>query len=491
MLPAMAGDASPPASTGVTGPASHGAPAPSQGPARIGRFVLVRKIGEGGMGRVYLAHDEALDRRVAVKVLHRGASKAGWLLREAQALAKLSHPNVVPVYEVGEQDGRVFLAMEYVSGRTLRGVLADPPSPYELLRVLVQAGRGLQAAHLAGLVHRDFKPDNVLIGRDGRARVVDFGIAALDDARESGGVEPVPPSLVAGAPISGSPSALSSKMTETGAMMGTPAFMSPEQFHGHKATAKSDQFSFCVVLYTAVYGMAPFSGDDVLELGQAVTKGLLQRPHEGTDAPKWLWPLIERGLSPDPAERFSTMGMLLDEIEARLPRDADADPRTTQRERRAAFGMLLMHGVVTTAYLAWQGRRAMATPWHLVGLGVSFFLVSLLTVGLLWRGLQKSVHGRQLAGLIVCTAGILVVHRLVAAKLGSPVENVLVIDVLLVASVFAVGAVLLDRRLAWVCAAGLAATAVAAWSPEIAHFVFAVVVLAGVMGGIYVSSEAD
>ncbi len=218
--------------------------------AAVGRYVILDRIGAGGMGVVYAAYDPELDRRVALKLLRTDRFAAPGhlrLLREAKALARLTHPNVVAVHDAGTFGDQVFVAMELVEGETLRQWLeAGARSWREVLDRLLAAGRGLAAAHAAGLVHRDFKPENVLLGRDGRVRVVDFGLAkALADAAE----EPA-------APDSGGE--LASPLTEWGAVLGTPAYMAPEQIRGIAADARSDQFSFCVALYEALYGERPF-----------------------------------------------------------------------------------------------------------------------------------------------------------------------------------------------------------------------------------------
>src|SRR5262245_13552108 len=158
-------------------------------PVRVGRFILLEQLGVGAMGEIYAAYDERLDRRVALKLVRHGSDLTvradELLLREAQALAQVSHPNVVQIYEAGAHDGRLFIAMELIRGQTLTQWLQDAsqmPRPHrsrEILRRFIAAGRGLEAAHAAGVAHRDFKPDNVLVGRDGRVCVVDFGLARV------------------------------------------------------------------------------------------------------------------------------------------------------------------------------------------------------------------------------------------------------------------------------------------------------------------------
>src|SRR5690606_14002911 len=217
-------------------------------------------LGEGGMGVVYAAYDEDLDRRIAIKVLrdsYGDAAARERMVREAQAMARLSHPNVVQVHDVGDQGGQLYVAMEFVKGMTLRTWLSEQDRPWREIRAMfVQAGRGLAAAHAEGLVHRDFKPDNVLIGGDGRARVADFGLAGAAGVPDSDS-ESLPDSVVIRV---GRQSAFNTALTLAGTIMGTPAYMSPEQHRGVATDARSDQFSFCVALWGAIYGEPPFAG---------------------------------------------------------------------------------------------------------------------------------------------------------------------------------------------------------------------------------------
>jgi eukaryotic-like serine/threonine-protein kinase len=265
--------------------------------------------------------------------------------------------------------------------------------------------------------------------------------------------------------------------------------MSPEQFRGERATAKSDQFGFCVAVYSAVYGQAPFEGENLIEIGQAVTGGLLRPPPRGTEAPDWLWPLLERGLSHDAEDRFPTMAALLDAIEDRLPRAPDLDPAATRRERGTAFFMLGAQWVLTTGYIAWQGPRALATPWHLVGVSTSLLTVSALSVAFLWKGLKKNVHGRLLAGLFLSTPATILVHRLVAVRLGTPPRHVLVVDTLLLTCVFTMAALTLDRRLAVVTVVGLAATATGALYQAATPWLFGGFTIFAILVGVRVSKR--
>jgi WD40 repeat protein/predicted Ser/Thr protein kinase len=274
--------------------------------AKIGRFTLVRKLGAGGMGVVYVAYDEQLDRRVAVKLLRNtvASSEAQVRLeREAQAMARLSHPHVVTVHEVGVHDGQVFMAMEFVDGEDLRQWLTRSERDWrEVLAIFRQAGEGLAAAHEAGIVHRDFKPDNVLVGKDGRVRVADFGLANSF----TGPLEP------ADASTDSQRNRLGVLLTRPGAVVGTPAYMAPEQFRGATIDAQADQFSFCVALWEGLYGTRPFVGRTLLELSTAVEKGEVTSPPQDSAVPTWLREVMLRALAADPSARFSSMREMLD-----------------------------------------------------------------------------------------------------------------------------------------------------------------------------------
>ncbi len=346
----------------------------------VGRFVILDRVGEGGMGVVYKAYDPELERAVALKFLHMStdgslpsSGRRERLLREAKALARLAHPNVLAVFDVGTFEGDVFLATEFVEGPTL-GAWArlEKRTRAEILRAVLSAGDGLAAAHRAGLVHRDFKPANVILGNDGRVRVLDFGLARAESIENSSlrADSLVPPpdrppaSQRTGAatqvtkrneletvsvgpksqheptigdahvPSQSAPPAsrrsqdspssglLDMTITEFGQILGTPRFMSPEQHLGRTADARSDQFSFCITLYELLYSEFPFDGrgDDY---AANVTQGRVRPPPPGSDVPRWLRAILLRGLSVVASDRFTSM----DELLAELRRDPNAKRR--------------------------------------------------------------------------------------------------------------------------------------------------------------------
>jgi tetratricopeptide (TPR) repeat protein/predicted Ser/Thr protein kinase len=281
----------------------------------LGRFTILDTLGAGGMGVVVAAYDPQLDRKVAIKVLRtrgltakRRDKEAARLLREARSMAQLSHPHVVTVYEAGTIDERVFIAMEYIPGQTLRRWLAESKrSVAQILDRYLKAGRGLAAGHHAGLIHRDFKPDNVLVGYDGRVRVIDFGLAR--PTRASADTPTDDPEI---------PSSQSSELlplTTAGALFGTPMYMSPEQHQKLELDARADQFAFCVSLFEALYARMPFPATSYPQLSDAVISGKLERPDDNPEIPTRVVDALMRGLRPQPDERFPSMDMLLDELE--------------------------------------------------------------------------------------------------------------------------------------------------------------------------------
>ncbi len=275
---------------------------------QIGRFVVLNKIGAGGLGIVYAAYDPKLDRRVAIKLVSRPdlgrqdlELDTQRVLREAQALARLSHPHVVAVHEVGEHDDRLFIAMELVEGTTLAEWGKLGHDWRTALGPLLDAARGLAAAHRAGIVHRDFKPANVIVGHDGRARVLDFGLAR--GATATGGA--TPPSA----------SALDLQLTQSGTLMGTPAYLAPEQWNGAGVDARADQWAFCVTALEVLWGRRPFIAADSLALRTRVLAGELDKSSPRRSIPQALERVLLQGLAVDPAERHPDMERLIAGLE--------------------------------------------------------------------------------------------------------------------------------------------------------------------------------
>ncbi|MCB9751523.1 MAG: tetratricopeptide repeat protein [Myxococcales bacterium] len=392
--------------------------------ALVGRYVTIDELGVGGMGVVWAAYDPELDRKVALKLLHAsvasGIDGPARLLREARALARLSHPNVVAVHDVGTIGDRVWLAMEYVDGVTLDAWLKRArPGWVAILRALTAAGRGLAAAHAEGLIHRDVKPENIMIDGDGRVRVMDLGLvravansAAGDDdpslvdplARAAGAnnhdperagapapiattivaattstVAPAPAtaSATAGeraalssstrAPSTSGPSArlrerlsfesprslaarsssdvsMSVRLTTVGSLVGTPAYMAPEQIRGLPGDKRTDVFGFCVTLWEALYGARPFTGRTLVELGAAISAGAITPPASRRGVPRWVQRIVTRGLAAAPEERWPSMAALLDAL---------TRGRARARRRRALAGLGLV-GLAVVGALAWR-----------------------------------------------------------------------------------------------------------------------------------------
>ena len=290
----------------ATAPGSPGpvGPAPDLG-STLGRYRLERTLGEGGMGVVHAAFDPDLERRVALKVLRATDSDEAnkRLLREARAMARLTHANVVTVHEVGSANGRDYVAMELVDGGTLAEWLrAAKRTPEEILNAFVAAGRGLAAAHAAGLVHRDFKPHNVLRRGDGRVCVTDFGLA-----RESGPQTSDLGPQTSGSEVRGPRSEV--PLTLSGSVLGTPAYMAPEQWTGGTVGPAADQFAFCVALWEALTGERPFHGATLDDLKREVAGGTATL--DASRLPRRLRQALRRGLDPDPAKRWPNMDALL------------------------------------------------------------------------------------------------------------------------------------------------------------------------------------
>jgi serine/threonine protein kinase len=316
-------------------------------PARVGRYEICSVLGTGAMGVVYRGRDPQLDRALAIKLVRAdgaGRSRGTRLMREAQAMARLRHPNVVPIFDVGLADDAVFVAMPLLEGGTLKSWLhASPHTLDEILDRFVAAGQGLAAAHAAGLVHRDFKPDNVLLGEAGEVQVADFGLARIAQGGPAFDGRFIDPA------------------SQLSHVVGTPAYMSPEQLRGRPSDARADQFSFCIALWESIYDARPFGKPsttaDPLQARLEAIEGGPVSPRR--DRPEWIAQVLGRGLAADPQDRWPTMQALLDEIAAhRAP---------LRRPWRLWLGLSALGatlGIAALAALAWPDRSDLA-PYHL------------------------------------------------------------------------------------------------------------------------------
>jgi serine/threonine-protein kinase len=418
--------------------------APVEVPSRIGRYAILHCLGQGAMGVVYSAYDPDLDRKVAVKLLRDNASGLSLgrqrMLQEAQAMARVSHPNVVHVYEVSEEPaargGRVFLAMEFIRGQSLRKwqeqhPLHDGPSLDRRLRLYLQAALGLAAAHDSGLIHRDFKPDNVLVGEDGRVRVVDFGLArALDGSPDallrSGGDHK---------DVESSRHSFRARLTQFGAIMGTPGYMSPEQVYGREADARSDQWSFCAALYEAIYGSPPFFGDTFEEIATKVLFGVLPAelpaPPRGVEVPTVLEQALRRGLAREPETRFASMRELIVALEAALGPDADSVASRRLKWSSIIAGPVLLSLLLFLAFL----NRLPASPQNEVlinhrGVIVAWLVLAVYVVSLarVRTLIVKQPAYRRLAYFPVLVCSYLAVSRTAGWWYGITLSHFLLLE---------------------------------------------------------------
>jgi len=364
-------------------------------PAQIDRFQILGRLGSGGVGVVYSAYDPALDRRVALKLL-RDSSRVGRveherLAREAHALARIKHPNVVTVHEVCPVGEQVVVVMEFVEGQSLHAWARAARRDWrEVLEVYLQAGRGLAAAHAAGLVHRDFKPHNAIIGDDGRVRVVDFGLARDEAATEPADAEDPAESSDSDARTSSTSPSLVTRfdaaLTQPDALLGTPAYMSPEQCARRPVGPASDQWSFCVALYEALLGARPFDGRSSQELAARIVAGVTSNPPRRVRVPAWILATLRRGMSVEPRDRFGSMNELL----AALGRD----PARARQRWVVGATITVLGGAVAASWLqqppapctgsaealasTWGPTRRAALDAHLGELATSAVASSLL-----------------------------------------------------------------------------------------------------------------
>jgi serine/threonine protein kinase len=324
---------------GALGRGPQPATSPTPGFTHLGRYRILGRLGRGGMGVVLHAHDPDLERELAIKLLHErsddptAARGRALLMREARAIAKLSHPNVIQIFDIGIHQGRVYLAMELVRGQPLQVWMREDHNLAELLAVFVRAARGLAAAHEAGLVHRDFKPPNVLVDDKLRVRVLDFGLAQPLGDPSAGDWQ-----ALLGDHAQAAATFETSIMTH--GLAGTPAYMSPEQFRSAHVDERSDQFAFCVSLYEGLFGVRPFTGATLFELREAVTRAELVLPSAADRLPPELRALLRRGLACDPTLRFADMGPILEILEdlRRSLRVSDSPPLSVPLGSRRAVG---------------------------------------------------------------------------------------------------------------------------------------------------------
>lgn len=418
-------------------PASHGADSlddVSPESPGFGRFMVLGELGRGAMGVVYAAYDPTLDRRVAVKVLrgsaHRGSAMAR-TRREALALARISHPNIVSLYEVGEADGRLFLAMEYIDGITLDAWLAAEPRGWaKVVDVFSAIARGLSVAHEAGLVHRDLKPANVLVDRRDRPVIIDFGLARL-----AGGGEDAEAPATAG----GALEALSG-LTRTGWMRGTPAYLAPEVLAGGPHSPASDQFALCVALFEALYGCPPFPRDDMRSMQHAMaTERIAAVAAEGT--PSGLEAIVRRGLSARPGSRFDDLSAFARALATYDASTADWEMGRRGRRWLAGFGVALLVGIA----LLLSGGDALRDPDRFVAFSPVGPLL-LITGMLLARRWDGSVVNRRLYLAIIVAVIAKQVGLYAGYLMGLDVVQLLVLDGAVFGAALVTGTIALGMR---------------------------------------------
>lgn len=427
------------------------------------------------MGVVYSAYDQELDRKVALKIIHPERQQDPELrtriLREAQALARVSAPNVIHVYQVGEVDGQLFIAMEFVNGTTLSKWQSDPTHTWQdVLRMYINAGNGLQAAHEAGLVHRDFKPDNVLIGEDGRPRVADFGLARIEIKQGSGNF--MQSLKLAAISVPGKSNPLMTPLTQVGVVMGTPLYMSTEQHMGEPADSRSDQFSFCVALYEALYKQLPFAGDTVELLAfNSISGKILPRP-PGSHVPMPVHEALVRGLSPSAQQRFPSMKELL----SALTFDPSVDPSINPTERRrvilsmTAFVLLAAVGLNILQLLGMGATKASLLN------SLAFFAVFAFMSYRFRKGFLRNAFHRGSLVYGLAFSGQLIGLRLLGIYSGLTVPQMMVLDLLALASSSGMAAACVMPKVWPVIPFCLVAAMVATIYPAYAQIIASVVI---------------
>lgn len=386
--------------------------------SRVGRYFDLEPIGEGGMGEVYAAFDRLLQRKVALKLLRASTPHASeMLIREGVLLARLAHPNVVPLYDIGEHEDRVYLVMELIDGVTLRTWLKDQPNDWRVrLPPLLDAARGLAAAHDLGFVHGDIKPDNLMVGRDGRGRVIDFGVARHVDG-----------------PVLGV----------------TVAYAAPELLRdADSRTARADLYSFCVTVHECLYGERPPS---------AAARG---------DLPPRLVAAVRRGLADDPAARFPSMHALIAELAAVLGRDPETDLSIARGARTAVFSALVVvaAGVDVLVHVRGFGGPAPDAD-DLVRLAAFALAGVALAVAAAWSRLRTRIN-RQLALMLLLGVAAMLLHRLIAARFGEGGAATLAGDMALIGALAGTAGLLLQTWLLGPALVFLAGCTAATLAPD-------------------------
>lgn len=510
-------------------------------PMTLGRFVLLHRLGQGGMGVVYAAYDPQLDRQVALKLLRPSqrsdsGQQQARMLREAQALARLAHAHVVPIYDVGVIDEQVFLVMAYIPGQDLdQWVASDNRSWEQIVDVYCQAGRGLAAAHAAGIIHRDFKPANARISPDGLVKVLDFGLARGHghnpaesnteptsrvsqqerfDTHTSSPEQVISPydatiipneSPESAADLSGdfrppnssgepgtrlsphSSGNLNHALTEVGALVGTPAYMPPEQYAGSHIGPAADQFSLCVAMYTALYGQHPFSGKTLAEVQAEIRIGRVRQPattesrnkHAVNDQnqsdmqpmPPWVFQALRRGLNAEPDERYPSM----EELVRAFRSDTARDLRST---RRAGIMFMSAAGVMSTIvalgmFLDSPNLYAKPLTLAMCMLPAGMMVLSVLTLIVFRRSLLANRTTQKLLSLVLMTMGLMTVMRFTGWHLGVMVSAAIVSEMFMMASTMAISALLFLPRFWYGTAIGLlTALGVTLWPEHTVAFMY-------------------
>jgi serine/threonine-protein kinase len=297
----------------------------------LGHYRITSKIGAGGMGEVYLAEDTKLDRKVAIKFLNeefsRDADKLRRFVQEAKAASALNHPNILTVYEIGESEGKNYIAAEFIEGETLRETLSskEPISLNAILKIGIQVAEALSAAHAAGIIHRDIKPENIMIRRDGYTKVLDFGLAKLTEKKKSDKIS-----------LEGETKAF--VQTNPGTVMGTVSYMSPEQARGKEIDARTDIWSLGVVLYEMLAGKLPFQGETV---NHAIVSILEKEPLLLENVPEELQRIVRKALTKDADERYQTVrDLLIDLKNLRRTLDIQGELERSVIPNRASTGQI-------------------------------------------------------------------------------------------------------------------------------------------------------